>query len=104
MKLYQSLYNMIWLAFLAIISGLPPLVDILLPSLITSRHIPIIVFGHMLLGTYMIYLAYKNREEIQKTACPDRPKRIVRSTFQLVCAMPFLGIILTLTDNPKKCP
>ncbi len=83
MKLWASLYAMIWLAFLVFLVILTPVGDR-----------AVLVYGHAVLGVAVLVLAYYNSTELDKTAAPDRIKRIARSTFSLAVAAPILGVLL----------
>lgn len=82
MKLWQSLYLMIWLAFLEILLVMNPL------SGLPGRQ-----YLHILLGAGMVALAYWNVETLKTSQAPDRMKRISKSTFQLTVAAGVTGVI-----------
>ncbi|MCK5037770.1 MAG: hypothetical protein KAS16_01610 [Thermoplasmata archaeon] len=73
MKLWQSLYAMIWLAFLEILIVLDPIQDIKYS-----------LFIHLFLGIGIVILAIYNKKKLYETDCPDRVKRIA-------------GVILTMS-------
>lgn len=82
MKIWVSLYLMIWLALLEFIlvlagpQGLGFLVDV-----------------HVLFGAIILALAYYNSVRLRKTDAPARIKRIAKATTTLAAVQPFLGAI-----------
>ena len=91
-EIWQSLYLMIWMAFLEFIL-------IFMDSFGWAYLVEI----HILLGVIMLALAYNNLVKVKKTDAPDRIKRIVKATagfviFQDILGMPlFLNSILNLS-------
>lgn len=90
MKLWQSLYAMIWLAFLEMILVLDPIEDL-------HRFTP---FAHFFVGIAIVVLAYYNRKELLKTSCPDRVKRIAGTIFVMSIAAGVTGILIRV-DPPS---
>lgn len=82
MKLWSSLYLLIWVSFLAF-----PLAMIPDPG-------PVIPYLHAIVGGAILLLAYRNSEQLRATTAPGRVKRIARASFQLAVLMAFLGILL----------
>ena len=82
MKLWSSLYLLIWVSFLAF-----PLATIPNPG-------PVVPYLHALVGLAIILLAYSNSEKLRATTVPGRVKRIARASFQLSVLMAVLGILL----------
>ncbi len=86
MKLWASLYLVVWLAFLefvlvwAPVSGIAPL-----------------VYVHVLLGVVIFALAYSNSSKLSRTDCPARLKRIVKTTLGLAAFEGLLGILLVVS-------
>ena len=83
MKLWVSLYLMIWLAFLEFILVWAPL----------STIAPV-VYAHALLGIVIFAIAYTNASKLRKTDCPARIKRIAKATVGLTAFEGLLGILL----------
>ena len=82
MKLWQSLYLMIWLAFFEIILVMNPYMDTFLKRII-----------HVLLGAGMLALAYWNVQMLRDSQAPDRVKRISRATLGLAVAAGVTGLL-----------
>ncbi len=79
--LWKRLYGMIWLNVIVII--LVPDFGLPIPSLV-----------HAISGFAVLGLAYLNSMELVKTACPDRLKRISKSTLSLAVLESVLGLLL----------
>jgi hypothetical protein len=82
MKLWQSLYLMIWLAFFEIILVMSPYMDLTFKRII-----------HVLLGAGMVALAYWNVQMLRDSPAPDRVKRISRATLGLAVAAGVTGLL-----------
>lgn len=82
MKLWASLYLIIWVVLLEILLGLWPSPPAFVPYL------------HAVLGLGIILLCYYNFNELRKTRVPGRVKRIARASFALSLFMGVLGILL----------
>jgi hypothetical protein len=82
MKLWMSLYAMIWVAFIEFLLAITPGASIVLRYL------------HIVLGLVIIGLAWYNFNGVRWTAVPGRVKRIVKVTFQLSVVIGVLGLPL----------
>lgn len=82
MTVWKQLYAMVWLAFLQILIITLPRFSIYL------------VDAHVALGLVILALAHYNNAQIKKTECPNRLKRIVKSTAILATFQIILGVIL----------
>lgn len=82
MKLWASLYLMIWLAFLEFLLVLVPI------------QLPFKIELHALLGVAILLLALYNRQSVSETDAPDRIKRITRATAWFAIAEGVLGVLL----------
>ena len=78
MKLWQRLYNMVWLAFFACT---------LLPRWF-GRYT---VIAHVVLGVGILALALANKSSLSKLPVPDRLKRIAGAVAALSIAQAVLG-------------
>ena len=83
MKLWVSLYLMVWLAFLEFILVWAPV-----------SSIAPLVYAHVALGVLIFAIAYSNSSKLRKTNCPARVKRIVKATVALAAFEGLLGILL----------
>lgn len=84
MKLWASLYGMIWLVFVQIWLGYTPIAP------------PVPLYLHIVLGIGVLALAAYNFVELRKSTCPGRIKRIARATLALALLMAVLGVLLYL--------
>ncbi|HYA57700.1 MAG TPA: hypothetical protein VEH57_04450 [Thermoplasmata archaeon] len=82
MKLWATLYGMVWLVFLQLLITMDPRP----PSWFIYIHAP--------LGLAIILLAYANYRQARATEAPARIKRTVRATLALSILMAFLGVLL----------
>ncbi len=82
MKLWMSLYVMIWVAFIAFMLAMTPGASIVLQYL------------HIVLGLVIIGLASYNFNGVRWTSVPGRVKRIAKTTFILSIAIGVLGLPL----------
>lgn len=82
MRLWKSLYAMVWLAFLQI-------TIIILPRFTTY-----LVDAHVGLGLIILALAHYNSKQIAGTNAPNRLKRITKSTSILATFQIILGMAL----------
>ncbi len=82
MKVWQSLYGIIWLMFFSI--------------LLQSKAIdfPYVEYVHMAVGAGVLGLAFLNYSNVSKTEAPARTKRILKAIVSLSTVMMFLGIII----------
>jgi len=83
LKLWVSLYLMVWLAFLEIILVWGPV-----------SSIAPLAYAHVVLGVLIFAIAYSNSSKLRRTNCPDRVKRIVKATVALAAFEGLLGILL----------
>ncbi|MCZ7402583.1 MAG: hypothetical protein O8C61_10215 [Candidatus Methanoperedens sp.] len=84
MKLWMTLYAMIWIAFIEFMLAMKPGASIVLQYL------------HIALGLVIIGLASYNFNGVRLTAVPGRVKRIAKSTFNLSVVSGILGVLLYL--------
>lgn len=84
MKLWASLYLLVWVAVLAFPLGTIPDAG------------PVIPYLHALVGVAIIALAYSNSTRLRASTVPGRLKRISAATLRLSVAMAVLGILLWL--------
>lgn len=82
MKLWASLYAMIWLVFLEIWLGLTPVAP------------PVPLYLHIILGVLLVVLAYTNYIALRNSMALGRIKRTARATFALTLLMAGLGVAL----------
>ncbi|MFQ5909238.1 MAG: hypothetical protein ACE5IJ_00770 [Thermoplasmata archaeon] len=83
MKLWASLYLLVWLAFLEIILVLVP--D---PGLGFMTEL------HIILGGAIIFLAFFNAGNLSGTSAPDRVKRVSKVTAGFAVAQGILGLLI----------
>lgn len=88
MKLWQSLFAMIWIAFLEFLIVMSTHVD----NFVGIAN-PLI-YIHSALGFGIILLALSNYNGVRNTTIAARVKRTAQSTFQLSILMAVLGVIL----------
>jgi len=82
MKLWGTLYLLIWIVFFEFLFGLWPNPPTVVP------------YVHLVLGLGIILLCYHTFRSLQMTRVPGRVKRIARASFGLSLFMGFLGILL----------
>jgi len=83
MKTWSLLYILVWVAFAQILIGVITLLQ------------PLITYGvHPVIGVVVLVLAYLAYSHVKPTACPDRIKRITKTTFILSVFQGILGAIL----------
>ena len=87
MKLYQSLYGMIWAVLMEFLLAMTPTTDVVHGYL---------VYVHIALGLVLLGLAFYNFDGLRKTRVPARVKRIAKSTFQLSILMAITGVLLAI--------
>lgn len=83
LKTWAAMYGLIWLAFFEIILVLFPAFDS-----------TIVLVLHSVLGVGILALAFYIQRAVRGTSCPDRIKRITRTTFGLAVFQGALGIAL----------
>lgn len=88
MKLWQSLFAMIWIVFVEFLIVMSTHV-----TSFTSIADPLI-YVHSALGFGIVALAYNNYKGVRETTIAGRVKRTAKSTFQLSILMTILGVIL----------
>ncbi len=82
MKLWMSLYAMIWIVFVEFLLAMTP-------------NAPGgLLYLHIALGLGILGLAYYNFNGVRRTLVPGRVKRTAKSTLQLSVAMGILGLLL----------
>ena len=94
MTIWKQLYALVWLAFLQIIIGV-----VNIPS-----SIPILIYGHAVLGLVILGLAHYNNAQIKETEAPSRLKRITKSTAILATIQVLLGIIIFVSTMIFRIP
>ena len=82
MKLWMSLYAIIWIVLIEFLLAMTP------------RAPDVLLYAHIVLGLGIIGLAYYNFDGVRKTAVPGRVKRVAKSSFDLSIAMAILGFLL----------
>ncbi|MCZ7384217.1 MAG: hypothetical protein O8C63_05640 [Candidatus Methanoperedens sp.] len=82
MKLWMSLYAMIWVVFIEFLLAMTPGASVVLRNL------------HIVLGLVIIGLAWYNFNGVRWTSVPGRVKRIAKTTFILSIAIGVLGLPL----------
>lgn len=82
MKLWMSLYAMIWVVFIEFLLAMTPGASIVLRYL------------HIALGLVIIGLAWYNFNGVRWTSVPGRVKRIAKTTFILSVVIGVLGLPL----------
>lgn len=92
MKLWQSLFAMIWITFVEFL-------------LVMATHVPtftswatVLTYLHAALGFGIVLLAFNNFAGVRGTTIAGRVKRTAQSTFQLSILMAVLGVILLFPD------
>jgi len=83
MKTWSLLYALVWVAFVQILIG------------VISFLQPLITYGiHPFIGVAVVVLAYLAYSQVRSTSCPDRIKRITKTTFILGALQGVLGVLL----------
>ena len=88
MKLWASLYAMVWLAFLEFILVWAPVSGFAL-----------LLYVHVILGIVIFAIAYVNASKLSGTQCPARIRRIVKTTVALAAFEGLLGILLYVSKT-----
>ena len=88
MKLWASLYAMVWLVFLEFILVWAPVSGFAL-----------LLYVHVVLGVVIFVIAYSNASKLSKTQCPARIRRIVKATVGLAAFEGVLGILLYVSKT-----
>ncbi len=89
MKLWGSLYAIIWVILIEFLLAMTPADP---DSLLRTG----LVYAHIGLGVVLLGLAYLNFDGLRKTRVPARVKRISKSTFQLSILMAITGVLLAI--------
>lgn len=84
MRLWASLYGMVWLVFVEIWLAYTPIAP------------PVPYYLHAAVGVGVVALAWINFDRLRATRVPARVKRIAKTTFGLALLMAFLGVLLVL--------
>jgi len=87
MKLWQSLYAIIWIVLMEFLLVLTPT-----DGNVTLRLV--LAYGHVGLGLVILGLTYLNFNTLRMTRVPARVKRIAKSTFRLSILMAITGFLL----------
>ncbi len=82
MKLWMSLYAMIWIVFLEFL------------FVMTPGGSSALVYVHVAVGVAILGLAFYNFDGVRKTRVPGRVKRTAQSTLSLSGVMVVLGVLL----------
>jgi len=82
MKLWMSLYAIIWIVLIEFLLAMTP------------RAPDALLCLHIVLGLGIIGLAYYNFDGVRKTAVPGRVKRVAKASFDLSIVMAILGLLL----------
>ena len=82
MKLWVSLYAMIWIVLIEFLLAMTPQAP------------DGLLYAHIVLGLGIIGLAYYNFDGVRKTGVPGRVKRVAKSSFDLSIVMAVLGLLL----------
>ncbi len=78
----MALYGMIWIV----------LVEFLLAM--TPWHPQVLLYAHIVLGIFILGLAFYNFSGVRKTRVPGRVKRIAQASYNLSVALVILGILI----------
>ncbi len=98
MKLWASLYTLIWLGFMAIFLSA---IDGVERSFLDFLEWPFF-YLHIILGVVIVVVAGYNANELQKTETPMRIKRVARTAFGMSIASAITGFI-RVVDNEYIC-
>lgn len=82
MKLWSTLYLIIWVVLLEILLGMWPNPPAVVPYL------------HLLLGLGIIPLCYNSFNQLRNTRVPGRVKRVAKASYSLSILMAVLGFLL----------
>ncbi len=92
MKLWQSLFAMIWIVFMEFLLAM-------------ATHVPtfaswatVLTYLHAALGFGIVLLAFNNYAGVRGSTIAGRVKRTAQSTYQLSILMAVLGVILLFPD------
>lgn len=90
MKLWASLYAMVWLSFAEIVFVV--VVDL-------KNYIPYLVPIHIIVGIGLILLAAFNSVEIEKTQAPKRIARIAKASMMMAIGAAVTGVMRAFIDG-----
>jgi len=82
MKLWSTLYAIIWIVFVEFLLGTWPNPPSVVPYL------------HLILGLGIIFLLYHSYDQLRGTRVPGRVKRIAKASYGLSIVMGILGLLL----------
>jgi uncharacterized protein YhhL (DUF1145 family) len=82
-KTWHATYGLVWIAFLDILLGL-----------FQPFGYPVIIPVHAVVGLLILGLAFNIQRRVNATQCPDRIKRITRTTWYLAVLQLILGALL----------
>ena len=85
MENWKNMYLVIWIAFLQILF-------ILFSPLGDTLNLPV----HVVIAIVILGLTFTIYRNVSRTACPDRIKRITKTTWYLAIFQGVLGIVLAL--------
>ena len=88
MKLWQTLYAMIWIVF----------IEFLLAMATHVVDAPVLIYVHAALGVGLVALAFNNFDGVRRSTIAGRVKRTAKSTFQLSILTAVLGVVLLFPD------
>jgi len=88
LKLWASLYAMVWLAFLEFILVWAPVSGFAL-----------LLYVHVILGVVIFAIACSNASKLGRMQCPARIRRIVKATVALAAFEGLLGILLYVSKT-----
>jgi len=90
MRIWQAMYLLIWIAFLQILFILfSPLAGTALGGMAD-------IAVHAVIGIAILGLAFYIARGVRGTSCPDRIKRITRTTWYLAVLQGVLGVALAI--------
>lgn len=98
MKLWASLYALIWLGFIAIVITAIEGVE---RSFLSFMDEPFF-YLHIIVGVAIVVVAGYNANELQQTEAPMRIKRVARTAFGMAIISAITGMIRAF-DNPYIC-
>ncbi len=98
MKLWASLYLLIWLGFFAILLSAIAGMERSFFSFLDEPFF----YLHIIIGIAVVIVAGYNANELQQTEVPMRIKRVARAAFGMAMASGVTGVIRAF-DNPYIC-
>jgi hypothetical protein len=82
MKLWASLYLLVWIALIEFLLVMTPTFNLYL------------LYLHIILGAAIVGMAYYNFSRLRATAVPGRVKRIAKATIGMAVLAGILGVLL----------